>query len=215
MKKSILLAVLMPCFPFYIMQAKVGDAQNAKEAKALFNKIYAMVFGEQGSSLTYSVNIIGLYKTQGNIIYKGKKLQYQESRYAAWEDGVTAYMVDKKKRKVKIYDFDDDAKDEYLSKFKYDVNNFDFSYRVDGGDYIIYAKLRKHSFFGISKVEARVTRKTLIPQSLTIHLSLLKTTVKITNFKSGGITDASFVFPASLFKGYTFEDRRKNKHISL
>ena len=49
MKKSILLAVLMLCFPFYIMQAKVGDAQNAKEAKALFNKIYAMVFGEQGS----------------------------------------------------------------------------------------------------------------------------------------------------------------------
>lgn len=203
----------MLCFPFCSMQAKESDADNAKEAKVLFNKIYDMVFGDKGSSLTYSVNIIGLYKTQGKIIYKGKKLRYSEARYSAWEDGVTAYMVDRKKHKVKIYDFDDDAKDEYLSKFKYDVNKFDFSYHIDGDDYIISAKLREHSFFGISKVVARVDKKSLYPQSLTIHLALLKTTVKISNFKAGGITDETFVFPKSRFQSYTFEDHRKKRHI--
>lgn len=197
----LLLAVALPSY------AKT-DAQNAREAKVLFDKVYNLVFGPSGSSLQYDVNIIGIYKTQGTIIYKGEKLQYQEKRYCAWEDGTTAYMVDKQKKLVKVYRFDDDEKDEYLSKFKYDINNFDFSYRLVGDNYEITAKVRGAKFFGIRSVTALVNRKTLHPLSLKIKLAMFSTTVKISNFKAGGISDSAFNFPRSRFAGYKYEEHR-------
>ncbi len=196
-----------------VPQSSVGktDAQNAREAKALFDKVYNLVFGPAGSSLQYDVNIIGIYKTQGSIIYKGEKIQYQEKRYCAWEDGTTAYMVDKQKKLVKVYRFEDDEKDEYLSKFKYDINNFAFSYRVVGDNYEITAKVRGAKFFGIKSVTALVNHKTLHPVSLKIKLNIFSTTVKISNFKAGGISDSAFKFPSSRFAGYKYEEHRKDK----
>lgn len=185
-----------------------GKSQDTK-AKELFTKIYNLVFGQQGSALSYKVNIIGLYKTEGNIVYKGKKLHYAEKRFLAWEDGVTAYMVDKKKTEVNVYNHDDDDKNKYLSKFKYDVNNFDFSYTTEGNYYLITAKLRKSSFFGIRWFMAKVQKSNLHPVSLTIKLAMIKTTVEITNFQSGGIDDSNFVFPKERFKNYKFIEHRK------
>lgn len=185
-----------------------ANSQDAK-AKELFNKVYNLVFGPQGSAVGYKVNIIGLYKTEGNIVYKGKKVHYSEKRYMAWEDGVTAYMVDKKKREVNIYSHDDDNKDKYLSKFKYDVNNFDFSYTTEGDYYLITAKVRNSSFFGIKWVTAKVRKSNLHPVSMTIKLAMIRTTVEITSFRSGNISDSNFVFPKQRFKDYKFIDNRK------
>ncbi len=168
----------------------------------MFKKVYDLVFGAQGSSLSYSVNIIGIYKTQGNIVYKGQKVHYMESRYAAWEDGVTAYMVDKKKKQVDVYNFNDDKKDEMLAKFKYDPNNFIFSLRTEGNFHYLTAKLKNSSYFGIRQVEAKLHKGNLHPVSLTIKLAMIKTTVQISNFKAGNIDDAVFVFPKSKFKEY-------------
>lgn len=190
------------------LQLSAANKQDAK-AKELFDKVYNLVFGKQGSSLSYKVNIIGLYKTEGKIVYKGKKVHYTEKRYMAWEDGVTAYMVDKKKREVKIYQHDDDEKDKYLSNFKYDVNNFDFSYTTEGDYYLITAKVRNSSFFGIKWVTAKVRKSNLYPVSMTIKLAMIRTTVEISNFRSGGIADSNFIFPKQQFKDYKFIDNRK------
>lgn len=184
---------------------------TGKEAEAMFHKIYDMVFGDEGSSLSYSVNIIGLYKTQGDIVYKAGKIHYMESRYAAWEDGKSAYMVDKKKKTVDIYRADDDKKDEYLAKFKYDVNNFIFSYTTEGDYYNVRAKVRDGKYFGIREVTAKVQRKNLYPVSLTIKLAFLRTTVHISKFHPGDINDAVFQFPQKQFASYTFTDHRNEK----
>ena len=48
-----------------------ADTPNSKQARQMFEKTYQMVFGKQGCSLHYDVNLIGLYKTNGNIWYKG------------------------------------------------------------------------------------------------------------------------------------------------
>ena len=194
------------------IQARVsGSSANDPKAKELFNKVYNMVFGPQGSAMSYKVNIIGIYKTEGNIVYKGKKLHYAEARYMAWEDGITAYMVDKKKKLVNIYRFDDDNKDKYLSKFKYDVKNFDYSYEDDGDYYLITAKVKNAGFFGIKSVTARVYKTNLYPVSLTIKLSFFRTTVQVFDFRSGKIADSNFVFPKEKFKGYEFVDHRNEK----
>lgn len=210
-QKTIIISLFLFALCLPLGAAENSSLASDATAKELFNKVYNLVFGPQGSALSYKVNIIGIYKTEGNIVYKGKKLHYAEPRYMAWEDGITAYMVDKKKRQVNIYRYDDDNKDKYLSKFKYDVNNFDFSYEKDGDYYLITAKVKNASFFGIRSVTARVYKTNLHPVSLTIKLSFFRTTVQVSNFRSGKIADSNFVFPKDRFKDYEFIDHRGEK----
>ena len=188
-----------------------AKSKNSEEARRLFDKVYTMVFGSQGSHIKYSVNILGIYKTEGEIEYKGKKQRYQEERYASWNDGTTAYMVDKKKQTVGIYDADDDDKDKYLSKFKYDVNDYNFSHATKGNTYEIKAEVKHSSFFGIKEVVAVVDKHTLHPQSLNIKLAWFRTTVRITEFSSGNISDDIFIFPRKKFSDYEYIDHRKKR----
>ena len=83
--------------------ATAKDNSNSRQAREIFDRTYNMVFGPNGCSLSYAVNIIGIYKTEGNIWYKGKKSKFIESRYAAWCDGKDLYRVDKKKKLVEIF----------------------------------------------------------------------------------------------------------------
>jgi hypothetical protein len=211
MRHKFIVSILISFLCLSVQARANASATSDPKARELFNKVYNMVFGPQGSALSYKVNIIGIYKTEGNIVYKGKKLHYAEARYMAWEDGITAYMVDKKKKLVNIYRFDDDNKDKYLSKFKYDVKNFDYSYEDDGDYYLITAKVKNAGFFGIKSVTARVYKTNLYPVSLTIKLSFFRTTVQVFGFRSGKIADSNFVFPKEKFKGYEFVDHRNEK----
>lgn len=190
--------------------SKTADAvHRGEDARELFDKVFKMVFGPEGASLSYQVNIVGLYKTQGDVIYKGRKLNYEEKRFAAWEDGHVAYMVDKEKKKVEIRDFNDEKKDKYLSMFKYDVNNFDYSYKDTGEFYELTAKVRNSKFLGIRYVTAKVRKSNLYPVSLYIKLRFVSTTVQISNFHSGGVDDSAFIFPRNRFTDYEYVDHRK------
>lgn len=181
---------------------------SQEEARELFDKVYNMVFGPEGSSLSYSVNIIGLYKTQGHVVYKDKKICYEEKRFCAYEDGKVAYMVDKEKKKVDIHDYDDESKDKYLSMFKYDVNNFAYSYKDKGEHYELTAKVKNSRFFGIRSVTALIRKSNLHPVSLSIKLAFISTTVQISNFRSGNIDESVFSFPQNRFSDYKYIDHR-------
>lgn len=199
---------------FLLIQSIFGATQasnNAQEARDIFNRTYQMVFGPQGSALHYDVNIIGIYKTAGDICYKGKKMRYGEERYASWNDGVTAYMVDKKSKKVSIYRADSDKKDKYLSKFKFNLNDFEYSWRQAKEGFQVNMKLKHASFMGIREVEGFIDRKTYYPLSLRIKVAFFWTTVKISGFRSGDISDQIFVFPQHQFKGYQIIDCRNEK----
>lgn len=191
-------------------QAHAADDMNAKKAADIFNKVYTMVMGEEGSSLHYTVNIIGMYKTEGDIIYKGKKSYFEEARFASWDNGSVTYKADKKKEIVNIYRSDDDSKDQYMSKFKYDVNNFDFSYVEKGDYYEVTARVRNAKFFGVREAKVMILKKNLHPTTLTVKVAFMRATINITNFKAGNISDNSFVFPSSRFKNYATEDHRNN-----
>lgn len=199
---------------FFSLTAKSTTAEKehkGAEAKELFDKVFNMVFGPEGSSLSYSVNIVGLYKTQGDVVYKDKKINYEEKRFAAWEDGKVAYMVDKEKKKVDIHDFDDDKKDKYLSMFKYDLNNFAYSYKVKGEYYELTAKVKNSKFFGIRSVTAFVRKSNFHPVNLSIKLAFITTTVQISNFRSGNIDESVFTFPKHRFTDYQYIDHRGGK----
>ena len=195
-----LMAVSLSCFS--------ANSANATQARKLFDNTYNMVFGEQGSTLHYNVNIIGILKVDGTIWYKGKKSRFAESRYLSGNDGVKDYWVDLKKKTVTLYDSGSEKKDKYSSKFKFDPNDYNYSWENGNEGYIINLDAHK-STKGIKHIKAVIDKQTKAPISLKIKLLWFWTTVKISRFQSGNISDDVFTYPAAKYKDYKFIDERK------
>ena len=206
MGKKIVLMSMM------VMLAVVVCAQttaNERQARRIFNQAYSQVFGEQGATLHYDVNIIGIYKTSGTIWYKGKKQKFIDEKVNTWNDGTTAYMAFRKKKEVQIHHANSDKKDKYSGKFKFDVDDFNYSIEEDGDKFLITLKQKKTAKGTIKVVKAWVTKKGYVPVRLRIKVAFIWTTVSISNFKSGGISDSLFVFPRNQYSDWKFIDKRK------
>ena len=190
------------------LTAAAEETPNAQQARRIFDKTYNMVFGPQGATLHYDVNIVGIYKTQGTIWYKGKKQKFVDEKVNTWNDGKTAYMAYRKKNTVEIHDAQSDKKDKYSGKFKFDLNDFDYAIREDGSVLLLTLKQKKHAKGTVKEVQAWVKRNTFDPLRLRIKVAFFWTTVKISNFRSGGISDDLFVFPRNQYKDWKFIDKR-------
>lgn len=197
---------------FFALSAVVVSAQttpNAQQARRVFEKAYGQVFGPQGATFHYDVNIVGIYKTEGTIWYKGKKQKFIDEKVNTWNDGVTAYMAYRKKKTVEIHAAKSEKKDKYSSKFKFSLDDFDYSIAEDGSDLLLTLKQKKRAKGTIKEVRAWVRRGTLVPVRLRVKVAFVWTTVLISHFRSGGITDDMFVFPRNLYKDWKFVDKRK------
>ena len=137
--------VMMLLLVLTTLTAAAEETPNAQQARRIFDKTYNMVFGPQGATLHYDVNIVGIYKTQGTIWYKGKKQKFIDEKVNTWNDGKTAYMAYRKKNTVEIHDAQSDKKDKYSGKFKFDLNDFDYAIREDGSDLLLTLKQKKHA----------------------------------------------------------------------
>ena len=184
---------------------------NEKQARRIFNQAYNQVFGEQGATLHYDVNIVGVYKTSGTIWYKGKKQKFVDEKVNTWNDGTTAYMAFRKKKEVQIHNANSDKKDKYSGKFKFHPDDFDYSIAEDEGMFLITLKQKKQAKGTIKMVKAWLTKKGYEPVKLRIKVAFIWTTVNVSNFRSGGISDDMFVFPSSKYKDWKFVDKRKEE----
>ena len=206
-KKIILLLTLMLSV---LCSVQAEDTPNARQARRIFNQAYQQVFGEQGATLHYDVNIIGLYRTNGTIWYKGKKSKFVDAKMDSWNDGTTVYTIKKKKSKkkeVEIHNAKNNKSDKYSRKFKFEPENFDYSIAEDSEGLMLTLKA-KDGVKGIKEIRALVERKTYHPIRLRIKISFIWTTIKISNFRSGGITDDMITFPKEQYKDYKFVDKR-------
>ena len=191
------------------MSAQEKLTPNEQQARRIFNETYNMVYGPKGSQLTYSVNIIGIYKTHGVIWYKGKKQCFSDERVNTWNDGVTAYMVWKKKKTIDIHYANSDKKDKYSGKFKFSLDDFTYAMHEEGENLIFDLKQKKHAKGTVKEVVATVDKKTLTPKYLKLKVAFFWVKIKISNFRSGNVSDAQFVFPADRYKeGYKVIDHR-------
>ena len=183
------------------------ETPNSRQARRIFNQAYQQVFGEQGATLHYDVNITGLYKTSGTIWYKGKKSKFEDAKMKSWNDGQVVYTIKRKKKEVEIHDAKNNKSDKYSSKFKFEPENFDYSVSEDPKGLMLTLKAKKGKK-GIKEVRALVERKTYTPISVRVKISFIWTTIKISDFKSGDITDAILRFPREDYQGYKYVDKR-------
>jgi len=207
MRNKIVLTIMMLLSVLTSVQAE--DNPNARQARRIFNQAYQQVFGEQGATLRYDVNITGIYKTYGTIWYKGKKSKFVDAKMNSWNDGVTVYTIKKKKKnkEVEIHNAKNNKSDKYSSKFKFEPENFDYSIANHEQGLMLTLKAKKGAK-GIKEIHALVKRQTYEPISLRIKIAFIWTTISISNFKSGGITDEMLRFPAEQYKDYKFVDKR-------
>ncbi|WP_144007265.1 hypothetical protein [Prevotella sp. P5-126] len=183
------------------------ESPNSRQARRMFNEAYQKVYGPQGSRLSYSVNIIGIYKAQGTIWTKGKSSKFVEDRYTAWNDQITYTRVDRKKRTVTIYRSDDESRDKYASKFTFKPDNYNYHIANDKRGYVITLKAKK-GVKGIKEADVLLDHHTRNPISIRVKVGFFHTTIKITNFKMGGISDQAFVFPRHQYSNYGIIDNR-------
>ena len=190
-----------------LVSIQAEESANERQAKRIFNQAYQQVFGDQGATLRYDVNITGIYKTWGNIWYKGKKSKFVDAKMNSWNDGTTVYTIKKKKKEVEIHDAKNNKSDKYSSKFKFVPENFTYSIANHEDGLMLTLKAKKGAK-GIKEIHALVKRQTYEPISVRIKISIIWTTIRISNFKSGGITDEMLRFPAEQYKDYKFVDKR-------
>lgn len=205
MRKKIVLMVLTLLTVLCSVHAE--ETPNSRQARRIFNQAYQQVFGEQGATLHYDVNITGLYKTSGTIWYKGRKSKFEDAKMKSWNDGQVVYIVKRKKKEVEIHDAKNNKSDKYSSKFKFVPENFDYSVSEDPEGLMLTLKAKKGKK-GIKEVRALVERKTYNPISVRVKISFIWTTIKISDFKSGDITDAVLRFPREDYRGYKYVDKR-------
>ncbi len=183
------------------------DTPNSRQARRIFNQAYQQVFGEQGASLHYDVNITGIYKTNGTIWYKGKKSKFQDSKVTSWNDGKLVLKVKRKKKEVEVHSAKNNKSDKYSQKFKFEPDNYDYSVAEDPAGLMLTLKAKKGKK-GMKEIQALVERQTYHPIRLRIKVAFIWTTIKISDFKSGGITDEMLRFPKEQFTGYKYVDKR-------
>lgn len=201
---TLLLSVLNP-----VLAQDSDMTANERQAKRIFNQAYQQVFGEQGAKLHYDVNIIGIYKTSGTIWFKGKKKKFVDAKVNSWNDGETVYTVKKKKKKkeVEVRSAKNNKQDKYSGKFRFVPENFDYSVANDEEGLMLTLKAKKGAK-GIKEVHALVKRQTYEPIRVRIKISIIWTTIKISDFQSGDITDEMLSFPKEQYKDYKFVDKR-------
>ncbi len=208
MKNSFSILFILLCLLFSLgMQAQ--ESPNAQQARRMFDEAYQMVYGPEGSQLHYAVNIIGIYKTEGTIWTKGKKSKFIDEKYIAWNDDVTYYRLERKKKTITVYGAHSEERDKYAAKFKFSPDNYTYSIKDDPKKgYYITLKAKK-GVKGIKEARVLLDHHTHYPINVRVKVGIFHTTIKISNFKVGGLTDSFFTFPKSQYQsGYKFIDKR-------
>lgn len=191
------------------LSAAAQETPNAKQARRIFDTAYERVFGAEGSKMSYDLTIASLYKTKGTLWMKGKKKRFSDERVDSWNNGKTVYIANRKKHMVEIHDADSEKKDKYSSKFKFSLDDFDYSIANDPQGLLITLKQKKKAKGTIKEVKALVAQRTYAPIRLRIKVAFIWTTIKISDFHSGNVSDQMFEFPQEKYvSGWKYVDKR-------
>lgn len=185
-----------------------AQTYTPQQARRLFDEKYEMVFGSEGCTLHYTVNIIGIYKTEGTIWYKDQKSKFIDEKYIAWNDGNTYTRLERKKQEVVIYDAHDEERDKYATKFTFQPDNYTYAAHEADGHLIITLKAKK-GVKGVKEAQCYINKQTGYPEAVRVKVFIFSTTIKISDFRHGGISDDLFTFPRQLYADYTYVDHRK------
>jgi len=193
--------------------ARCGQAwaqtPNEKQARRIFDKVYAQVFDSDGCSLSYDINLIHIYKTSGRVWFRRKLMRFTEKRYEGWVDGETWHMVDKKKKVVELHKANSTRTGMKTDDFAFQPDCFVFHILREGEGYRLTLDAKE----GKQKIKhAQVLLdRDLHPTSLRIKVLFFWTTIRISHFSIQPLPEDSFRYPAGRNADYEVEDHRADE----
>ncbi|MBO4215261.1 MAG: hypothetical protein J5888_02875, partial [Bacteroidaceae bacterium] len=155
-----------------VLSMQAQENANSRQARKMLDEAYEKVFGKQGASLHYKVNVASLYKTEGTIWYKGKKSKYTSKQGKSWNDGVTAYVVKDDKKRVEIFKGDDPKQSRFGDDFKFEPDNYTYNIATDPRGYLITLRVKK-GMKGMKEIRALLDKKTRDPLQLRIKVAFI------------------------------------------
>lgn len=207
MKRRIVLIVLTALMT--VVSACAQETANEKQARRIFNQVYQKVYGAEGSTFHYQVNIVGVFKTEGTVWMKGAKSMSESSKHRYWDNGRQAWYLDKKKQTVTLYDASSNKKDKQMSRFKFAADDFTYHIQKEAsGELLLTLRLKKGAKSTIKEMRAWIDGKTLAPKHLRLKVAFIWTKVQITKFQSGNISDHLFTFPQDQYPDCKVIDKR-------
>ena len=187
----------------------VALTPNEKQARAIFDKAFDKLFGPDGCSLDYNLNVIGLFKNKGSIWKKGMKIKYMDDKREGWMNNQTVYLVDKKNKEVDIYSSTPPKNQKKSHEFAFNQNDYKYSISNHSAtEYALNLSLKKGVDGTIKRIKAIVNKRTFTPSTVKVKVSFVWATLNISNYRQGIADENIFIYPAQKYSGYKITDHR-------
>ena len=187
----------------------VALTPNEKQARAIFDKAFDKLFGPEGCSLDYNLNVIGIFKNKGSIWKKGMKIKYMDDKREGWMNNQTVYLVDKKNKEVDIYSSTPPKNQKKSHEFSFNQNDYKYSISNHSAtEYALNLSLKKGADGTIKRIKAIVNKRTFTPSTVKVKVSFVWATLNISNYRQGIADENIFIYPAQKYSGYKITDHR-------
>lgn len=204
---------LMICCLFLLLSfapIQAQESSNSRQARSMFNKAYAKVFKSKGCSLRYDVNLLGIYKTNGQIWLKGERSHFKEKRWWGWNDGETIWMVDTKKKCVEIHKAKSDKTGMRTDDFTFNPDDYSYHVSRNGNGYLLTMKAVKKKKVKIKNAKIFLAHD-YTPISLQLKVLFFWAKITVSDFSTEIPSDQLFRFPAEQYRTYKTEDTRSKE----
>ena len=191
-----------------ILPASAQDTPNSRQAKRVFNTAWNHIFGPDGVTFHYKIDILHLYKEEGTSGNKGDMARSEYKGSKMWNDGTVKHIVREKKGYVEIHDPKVNKADEKLQMFKFEPDSYEYYIAKDPEGLKVTLLAKPGVKVKMKKIIALLEPNTYYPKRLRIKVSIFWCTITFSNFQAGNISDDVFVFPKEKYKNYQFKDLR-------
>ena len=203
--KRLLYILLVLCLS---LTAKAQDNANARQAKRVFNTAWNHIYGKEGVTFHYKIDILHVYKEEGTSWNKGDKAKSEYKDSKMWNDGNLKYSLREKKGIVEIHDPKVNKKNEKLQMFKFEPDSYNYSIAKDPDGLLVTLQAKPGAKVKMKKIIALLNPGNYYPKKLRIKVSIFWATITFSNFKAGNIDDSIFVFPKEKYANYKIIDER-------
>ncbi|WP_033150778.1 hypothetical protein [Prevotella sp. RM4] len=203
--KRLLYILLVLCLS---LNTKAQDNANARQAKRVFNTAWNHIYGKEGVTFHYKIDILHVYKEEGTSWNKGDKAKSEYKDSKMWNDGNLKYILREKKGIVEIHDPKVNKKNEKLQMFKFEPDSYNYSIAKDPDGLLVTLQAKPGAKVKMKKIIALLNPGNYYPKKLRIKVSIFWATITFSNFKAGNIDDSIFVFPKEKYANYKIIDER-------
>ena len=190
------------------LNTKAQDNANARQAKRVFNTAWNHIYGKEGVTFHYKIDILHVYKEEGTSWNKGDKAKSEYKDSKMWNDGNLKYILREKKGIVEIHDPKVNKKNEKLQMFKFEPDSYNYSIAKDPDGLLVTLQAKPGAKVKMKKIIALLNPGNYYPKKLRIKVSIFWATITFSNFKAGNIDDSIFVFPKEKYANYKIIDER-------